>query len=105
MIEPSGIPSDTSQRLLEIIGASGPLTSTLDALCRLAEDVDRGSAGSILLLDRKGEHIRAAVGPGLPASYIAALDGRRADATFGPCGAAARFGNQVICPDIACDER
>ena len=29
------------KRLLEIIAAGGPLSTTLDALCRLAEDVDR----------------------------------------------------------------
>jgi GAF domain-containing protein len=83
------------------------LSSRLDALCRLAEDVDvdRGSIGSILLLDRKGEHIRAAVGPGLPTSYRAALEGRPLDPKFGPCGAAARFGDQIVCRDIAGDER
>jgi PAS domain S-box-containing protein len=91
--------------LLEIISASRPLTSTLDALCRLAEDVDPRSVGSILLLDRKGKRIRAAVGPGLPASYMAALDGRTANPTFAPCGAAARLGKQVVCRGIADDER
>jgi PAS domain S-box-containing protein len=125
MIEPSGFPSETSQReragnelprqaegslagenrLLEIIGASGPLTGTLAALCRLAEDVLRGSVSSILLLDRKGERIRTAVGPSLPVGYMAALDGHPVDPKFGPCGAAARFGNQVICRDIKGDER
>src|SRR5262245_55646172 len=104
MIEHSGFRSDPSHRertdrvllahekeLPEIIAGNTPLTGTLDSLCRLAEDVDRGSVGSILLLDGNGEHIRAAVGPSLPASYMAALDGRPADPTFGPCGAAARL--------------
>jgi PAS domain S-box-containing protein len=93
------------KRLLEVIAAGGPLTTTLDALCRLAEDVDRGSRVSILLLDRKGEHVRPGAGPSLPASYTAALDGRPVSPGFGPCGAAAHFGEQVISTDIAMDER
>jgi len=93
------------KRLLEVIAAGGPLTTTLDGLCRLAEDVDRSSLVSILLLDHKGKQVRHAAGPSLPPSYLHALDGRPVGLGFGPCGAAAHLGEQVICADIAADQR
>jgi len=93
------------KRLLEIIAAGASLVTTLDALCRLAEDVDRSSLTSILLLDRKGEHVRPGASPSIPRSYMAALDGLPIGPGFGPCGAAAHFGEQVIALDLAADNR
>jgi PAS domain S-box-containing protein len=93
------------KRLLEVIAAGGPLPTTLDALCRLAEDVDRSSLVSILLLDPKGKQVRHGAGPSLPPSYLDALDGRPVGLGFGPCGAAAHLGEQVISADIAADTR
>jgi PAS domain S-box-containing protein len=63
------------KRLLEIIAAGAPLAASLDALCRLAEDVDRSWLVSILLLDRNGKRVRHGAGPSLPPSYLGALDG------------------------------
>ena len=93
------------KRLLEVIAAGGPLTTTLDALCRLAEDIDRSSLTSILLLDRKGMQFCRGAGPSLPPSYADALDGRPVGLGIGPCAAAAHLGEQVISLDIAADER
>ena len=135
MIETSGFPPDITQRerdgedagcfiygnisarkqaealfagekwLLEVIAAGGPLTTTLDALCRLAEDVDSSSLVSILLLDPKGKQVRHGAGPSLPPSYVDAIDGRPVGLGIGPCAAAAHLGEQVISLDIAADER
>ena len=93
------------RRLLKVIGAGSPLTSTLDALCRLAQEVDRTTLVSILLLDRTGKRIRRGGVASLPASYAEALDGGRVGLRFGPCSAAAHLGEQVISADIATDER
>ena len=93
------------KRLLEVIAKGGSLATTLDALCRLAEEVDRDSLVSILLLDRKGEHFHHAAAPSVPADYMARIDGRRIGFGFGPCAAAAQLGEQVIASDIATDER
>ena len=49
------------RRLLESLPRAVRLSTTLDALCRLAEDVDRGWLVSILLLDPKGKHVRTAL--------------------------------------------
>jgi PAS domain S-box-containing protein len=93
------------KRLLEVIAAGGPLSTTLDALCRLAEDVDRGSLVSILLLDRKAKQLHHGAGPSLPPSYCAAIDGAPVGLGMGPCAAAAHLGEQVISLDFAEDER
>ena len=92
------------KRLLEAIAAGGPLSNTLDALCRLAEDVDRSSMTSILLLDRNGK-FHPGAGPSLPQSYVDALDGWPVGLGTGPCGAAAHLGEQVISLELAADER
>jgi len=93
------------KRLLEVIAAGGPLTSTLDALCRHAEDVDRSSFTSILLLDRKGKQLHHGAGPSLPPNYVAAIDGAPVGLGIGPCAAAAHLGEQVISLDMAADDR
>src|SRR5262249_19555015 len=48
------------KRLLEVIGAGGDLATTLDTLCRLAEDIDRSSSPSIVLVDRQRKQLRRA---------------------------------------------
>src|SRR5262245_7102799 len=93
------------RRLLELIAAGGAFATTLDTLCRLAEDVERGSLTSILLLDRKRTQLRRGASPRLPPSYVDALDGARVGLGTGPCAAAAHLGEQVISLDLAADER
>ena len=93
------------KRLLEIIAAGSALTTALDALCHLAEDVDRGSLTSILLLDRKRKQLRRGASPSLPPGYVDALGGARVGLGGGPCAAAAHLGEQVISLDLAADER
>jgi PAS domain S-box-containing protein len=92
------------KRLLEVIAAGGPLATTLEALCCLAEDVDRSSVVSILLVDRSGRFRRGA-GPSLPPSYADALNGWPVGLGIGPCAAAAHLDEQVISMDITKDER
>ena len=93
------------KRLLEVIAKGAPLATTLDALCRLAEDVDRDSLVSILLVDRNRGRFRHGAGPSLADGYIAQIDGYPVDVGVGPCGAAACLGEQVIASDLATDER
>ena len=92
------------KRLLEVIAAGGPLESTLDALCRLVEDVDGSCFASILLLDR-GKRFRCGAAPSLPRSYVDALDGWPVGVGIAPCAAAAHLQEQVISVDLASDER
>jgi PAS domain S-box-containing protein len=93
------------KRLLEIIAARVPLTTTLETICCLAEDVDRSLLTSILLLDCKRMQLRHGASPRLSPSYVDALDGTSVGLGSGPCAAAAHLGEQVISLDLAADER
>ncbi len=93
------------RRLLEVIAAGGSLAATLEALCRLAEDVDRSSLTSILLVDRTGKQLHHGAGPSLPPSYVAAINGAPVGLGIGPCAAAAHLRAQVISLDMTADDR
>jgi PAS domain S-box-containing protein len=93
------------KRLLQIIAAGGPLATTLDALCRLAEDVDPSSLTSILLVDGKVEHLNNGASPSLPPKYVAAINGASVGLGIGPCAAAAHLGIQTISLDMPADDR
>ena len=93
------------RQLLEVVAAGSSLSTILDALCRLVEDVDRGARVSILLLDRQGKHLRHGAGPSLPQAYRAAIDGASVGLGIGPCAAAAHLREQVISVDLVADPR
>jgi PAS domain S-box-containing protein len=93
------------KRLLEVVAAGGPLSTTLDALCRLAEDVDPNSLVSILLVDRQGKQLHHGAGPSLPPTYVNAINGAPVGLGVGPCAAAAHLGEQVISLDMSADYR
>src|SRR5437016_6815877 len=79
-------------RLLEMVAKGGALPAILDGICRLVEEISRGSLCSILLLDAKGERLWHGAAPSLPAGYIGAFGGRAIGPRSGPCGRAAYFG-------------
>jgi len=74
----------------------------------LAAIVDRQSAGSsvaaIMLLDEQGR-LHTGAAPSLPADYVQAIEGIKADETVGTCSAAAATGKTIITPDIAIDAK
>jgi PAS domain S-box-containing protein len=90
-------------RLLEMIAKGESLPSILDEICRLVEEISRGSLCSILLLDSNGDRLWHGAAPSLPASYIGAFAGRAIGPRSGPCGRAVYFGKPVIVCDIAAD--
>jgi signal transduction histidine kinase len=53
------------------------LPDVLTALCKHFDATVHGCSSSVLLLDRTGTRVRNAAGPGLPASYVKQLKGRR----------------------------
>ena len=59
---------------------------------------------SILLLDDE-KRLRNGASPSLPADYLHAIDGLKADESIGTCSAAAATGEIVITPDIASDPK
>jgi PAS domain S-box-containing protein len=86
-------------RVLEMIAKGSSLTATLDALCRLMEQVFSGSIASIVLMGGDG-CFRHGAAPSLPESYTAAFEGMAMTPQGGPCGAAASGRAQVVVADI-----
>ena len=94
---------DGEKRILEMVATGQPLSSTLDAICRLVGELSPGALCSILLLDWAEFRFRFGAAPDLPDSYNLAMDGRVFETSSGACARAARLGEQVIVPDIAGD--
>jgi PAS domain S-box-containing protein len=86
-------------RVLEMIAKGSPLGATLDALCRVMEEIFSGCLASIILIEPDGR-LRHAAAPSLPESYIAKFDGVILGPSTGPCGLAAHRREAVIVPDI-----
>src|SRR6266516_5771610 len=78
-------------RLLEMVAKSESLSSILEGICRLVEEISSDSLCSILLLDANGDRLWHGVAPSLPASYTRAFDGRAIGPETGPCGRATYF--------------
>src|SRR6266446_155084 len=91
------------KRLLEMIAKGDPLSMILDALCRLVEELSKGTLASILLFDPDGNRLRHGAAPSLPQSYIDAIDGSAIGPASGSCGTAAYRRAPVIVSDIARD--
>ncbi len=88
------------KRLLEMIARGDPLTQTLEALCRLAEQECPGATCAIRLVDEDGKHLRNAVAPNLDTRYTAQLDGREIGPEGGPCAVAAYYRQTQIAHDL-----
>src|SRR3989454_1734116 len=91
------------KRLLEMIAKGNSLSMILDALCRLVEELSKGSLCSILLLDPDGNRLWHGAAPSLPKSYIDAIDGGFIGPAAGSCGTTAYRKAPVIVADIAQD--
>ena len=92
-------------RLLQMVASGSPLVETLTALCRLIEELSRGSLCGILLVDSTGTRIEYATGPSLPGGYNEALQGLTVTPSAGPCGLAVCRKEQVIVTDLVTDAR
>ena len=91
------------KQVLEMIAKDEPLGDTLNALVKIIEQQSRDVMGSILLLDKDGQHLRHGAAPSLPETYNAAVDGVAIGPNVGSCGTAVYRCEQVIVTDIASD--
>ena len=91
------------KHLLEMIARGEPLARSLDAMCRLVEDLASGSLSSILLLDPNANRLRHGAAPSLPPHYVAAIDGILIGPRVGSCGTAAYRAEPVMVSDIDTD--
>ncbi len=91
------------QRVEEMIAADAPLRDVLSELVLMIEAQLPEMLCSILLLSDDGNHVRHAVAPSLPESYIKIIDGSPIGPKHGSCGTAMFRGKPVIVTDIATD--
>ena len=91
------------ERILNMISADAPLTEILAQLVLTIEAQSPEMLCSILLLSDDGNHVRHAVAPSLPESYVKVIDGSPIGPKHGSCGTAMFRGKPVIVSDIATD--
>jgi PAS domain S-box-containing protein len=93
------------KRLLEMIALGLPLTSVLDSLCRLVEEISSDCICSVSLLDPGDMTFQRVSAPSLAPTYPDLPgDGIRAGHA-GPCEMAVSLGKQIIAADIASESR
>jgi len=91
------------KQILEMIAQGASLSDTLNTLIEIVEQQSRDVMGSVLLLDKDGEHLLHGAAPSLPESYNAAVNGAAIGPDVGSCGTAVYRREQVIVTDIATD--
>ncbi|MDQ6992677.1 MAG: cache domain-containing protein [Mariprofundus sp.] len=88
-------------RIMELIAdVSIPLEAILEVIVRAVQEYNPALLGSILLMDKEGEHLIHGAAPDLPAAYSEALEGVKIGPSVGSCGTAAFTGEPVIVSDI-----
>ena len=87
----------------QMIAADLPLMEILSKLVLMIESQTPDMFCSILLLSDDGNHVRHAVAPSLPESYVKAIDGSPIGPRHGSCGTAMFRGQPVTVSDILTD--
>ncbi|MCG8364157.1 MAG: PAS domain S-box protein, partial [Pseudanabaenales cyanobacterium] len=94
----------SQKQILEMIASGAALNDTLTVLVQAMEALSYCSAaGSILLLDPDGQHLRCGAAPSLPEHYNQAVDGVEIGPNAGSCGTAVYWQAPVMTPDISTD--
>ncbi len=86
-----------------MIAADAPLSVVLSKLVLMIEGQRPEMVASILLLSDDGNHVRHAVAPSLPESYVKVIDGSPIGPKHGSCGTAMFRGKPVSVSDILTD--
>ena len=91
--------AEIGARVGGLIRQGRPLPVVLTSLCEIFDATVKGYSSSILLLDRTGTRVRSPTGPGLPASYLKQLEGRRVSWIDAPFEATVNAKTPVIVLD------
>ena len=91
------------EQVREMIATNAPLREILSKLVLMIEGQAPDMLCSILLLSEDGNHVRHAVAPSLPESYVKVIDGSPIGPKHGSCGTAMFRGKPVIVSDILSD--
>lgn len=109
-IKPPPPPKEDSAEFLaqqaevrQMIAANEPLAEILSKLVLMIEAQTPDMFASILLLSEDGNHVRHAVAPSLPESYVKVIDGSPIGPKHGSCGTAMFRGTPVCVSDILTD--
>ena len=109
-ITPAPPPKEDSEEFLaqqeqvrQMIAAGVPLGEILSKLVLMIEGQTPDMLASILLLSADGNHVRHAVAPSLPESYVKVIDGSPIGPKHGSCGTAMFRGTPVCVSDILTD--
>ncbi|HET8781956.1 MAG TPA: GAF domain-containing protein [Pyrinomonadaceae bacterium] len=86
-----------------MIAADAPLSVVLSKLVLMIEAQAPNMFASILLISEDGNHVRHAVAPSLPESYVKVIDGSPIGPKQGSCGTAMFRGEPVNVSDILTD--
>jgi len=91
------------REVLRDIARGAPLEQVLVRVCTLYDDLHPGSICSAVLYDRERRVLHGGVAPGLPADYLAAIEGLPVGPTTGSCGTAMWRRERVLVTDIVHD--
>jgi PAS domain S-box-containing protein len=91
------------KKILELITRENSLSTILEALCGLVEEMYSDSLCAILFLDAAAERLRKGVAPHFPAGFIESIDGVEIGPRVGSCGTAAYRKETVVVSDINTD--
>jgi len=91
------------EEVRHMIAAGAPLSVTLSKLVLMIEAETPDMVCSILLISEDGNHVRHAVAPSLPASYVRVIDGSPIGPKQGSCGTFMFRGKPVYVSDILTD--
>lgn len=91
------------EEVRQMIAANLPLGDILSKLVLMIESQTPDMLSSILLLSDDGNHVRHAVAPSLPESYVKVIDGSPIGPKHGSCGTAMFRGEPVTVSDILVD--
>jgi diguanylate cyclase (GGDEF)-like protein len=89
----------------DLIARGAPLRDVLLEVLEAVRRYDPSLKPSLLMLDPTSRTLHSALGPSLPAAYLAAIDGVVIGPNVGTCGAAAWFGRLTVTPNIAEDPK
>ncbi|MBP9905246.1 MAG: diguanylate cyclase [Rhodoferax sp.] len=87
--------------ILELLASDQTLLTILEQLVLGVEKLQSSAYCSILLLSDDGRYLEHGIGPSLPATYNAALEGIEIGMGVGSCGTAAFTGERVVVEDIS----
>src|SRR6266404_4389696 len=91
--------------LFRSMARATPLSTVLDALCRIVEENLSGCLCGISLVDATGTRLDNGAAPSLPPGYVEAIADKPMERDAGPCCTAAVLGKQVISADVGTDTR